>query len=87
MNLEWPSFKKGTERELARNVFNVEADDMDSAIEAYVNQLGQPVKKFSIFKGIKIHYITIKLLVADYVKDRYKISYTEESIVTTVWNN
>lgn len=23
----------------------------------------------------------------DYVKDRYKISYTEESIVTTVWNN
>ena len=39
LNLEWPSFKKGTERELARNVFNVEADDMDSAIEAYVNQL------------------------------------------------
>ncbi len=59
LNLEWPSFKKGTERELARNVFNVEADDMDSAIEAYVNQLGQPIKKFSIFKGIKIHYISI----------------------------
>lgn len=81
LNLEWPSFKKGTERELARNVFNVEADDMDSAIEAYVNQLGQPVKKFSIFKGIKIHYITIKLLVADYVKDRYittLLSYSDQ---------
>ena len=81
LNLEWPSFKKGTERELARNVFNVEADDMDSAIEAYVNQLGQPIKKISIFKGIKIHYITIKLLVADYVKDRYittLLSYSDQ---------
>lgn len=81
LNLEWPSFKKGTERELARNVFNVEAEDMDAAIEAYVNRLGQPVEKFSISKGIKIHYISIKLLVADYVKDRYittLLSYSDQ---------
>ena len=81
LNLEWPSFKKGTERELARNVFNVEAEDMDAAIEAYVNRLGQPVEKYSISKGIKIHYISIKLLVADYVKDRYittLLSYSDQ---------
>lgn len=71
LSLEWPVLTTATEENLSMNVFGVEASDMNSAISAYLNRLGTRIDKISFFEGIKIHYVTIKLAVADYVSSKY----------------
>lgn len=75
MTLEWPVIEGGTEKDISHNVFNVDADDMESAITAYVNKMGTKVDNITIHNGIKIHYITIKLSVAEYIKGKYVTTY------------
>lgn len=75
MTLEWPVIESGTEKDISQNVFNVDADDMESAINTYVNKMGTKIDQISIYNGIKIHYITIKLLVDEYIKGNYVTTY------------